>query len=118
MGAISENVAGAIAYLSFVPAIVFLLMDPYRKNSFVRFHSLQCILLWTAGVLLAILLKLVTIVLFFIPVLGPLLVVLVVVTVGVAALLAWVVLLVKAVQGERFKLPLVGDFAEQYAGLT
>jgi len=55
-------------------------------------------------------------VLFIIPVLGPLLVLLVSTVVALAVVVIWLVLVVKAFQGEMFKLPLLGDFAEQYAG--
>ncbi len=77
VGILPESIAGGLAYLSFVPAIVFLFVDPYRRNRFVRFHSLQCILFWVAAVLLALLLKLAGMVLFMIPVVGPLLVLLI-----------------------------------------
>jgi len=73
VGALPEIIAGALAYLTFIPAIVFLVLDPYKKNRFVRFHSLQCLLLCGAAILFAIALKLASVVLFIIPVLGPLL---------------------------------------------
>jgi len=116
VGALPENIAGVLAYFTFVPAIVFLILDPYNKNRFVRFHSLQCLLLWAASGLFAIALKLASVVLFIIPVLGPLLVYLVSTVVVLAAVVIWVVLVVKAFQGEMFKLPLLGDFAAQQAG--
>jgi uncharacterized membrane protein len=116
VGALPENIAGGLAYFTFVPAVVFLVLDPYNKNRFVRFHSVQCLLLWGASVLFAIALKLASVVLFIIPVLGPLLVYLVSTVVVLAAGVIWVVLVVKAFQGEMFKLPLLGDFAAQQAG--
>ncbi len=116
VGAFPERIAGALAYLTFLPAVVFLILDPYSKNRFVRFHSVQCLLLWGASVLFAIALKLASVVLFIIPVLGPLLVWLVSTVVVLAAVVIWVVLVVKALQGEMFKLPLLGDFAAQQAG--
>lgn len=116
VGALPENIAGVLAYFTFVPAVVFLVLDPYSKNRFVRFHSVQCLLLWGASALFAIALKLASVVLFIIPVLGPLLVYLVSTVVGLAAVVIWVVLVVKAFQGEMFKLPLLGDFAAQQAG--
>ncbi len=116
VGALRENIAGALAYLTFIPAIVFLVLEPYNKNRFVRFHSVQCLLLWGAAILLAIALKLASVVLFIIPVLGPLLVLLVSTVVGLAAVVIWLVLVVKAFQGEMFKLPMLGDLAGQYAG--
>ncbi|HEV2402335.1 MAG TPA: zinc-ribbon domain-containing protein [Candidatus Sulfotelmatobacter sp.] len=116
VGVFPENIAGALAYLSFIPAILFLLLDPYRKNRFVRFHSVQCIGFWIGLVILAIALKLVGMLLFIIPVLGPLLVTLIDVVAILAAFVIWLVLIVKALQGEPFQLPLLGDFAEQQSG--
>ena len=80
-----------------------------------RFHSFQCLLLWGAGILVAIALKLAGLLLFIIPVLGPLLVVLVSTVVGFGAVVIWLVLVVKALQGQMFRLPLLGDFAAQQA---
>ena len=53
VGVLSENVAGALAYFTILPAILFLFLEPYRKNLFVRFHALQCFLYTAAIVLLA-----------------------------------------------------------------
>lgn len=116
VGALPENIAGALAYFTFVPAVVFLVLAPYSKNRFVRFHSIQCLLLWGVCAAFAIALKLASVVLFIIPLLGPLLVWLVSTVVALAAVVIWVVLVVKAFQGEMFKLPLLGDFAAQPAG--
>jgi uncharacterized membrane protein len=115
VGALSEPIAGALAYFTFIPAIVFLVLDPYNRNRFVRFHAIQCLLLWGAGILLAIALKLAGLLLFIIPVLGPLLVVLVATVVGLGTVVIWLVLVVKAFQGVMFRLPLLGDFAAQHA---
>ena len=116
IGFLPEPIAGALAYLTFLPAIVFLVLAPYNRNRFVRFHSFQCLLLWTAGILIAIALKLAAMVLFIIPVLGPLLVLLVSTVVGLGVLVLWLVLVVKALQGDFFKLPLIGEFALRSAG--
>ena len=111
VGFLSEPIAGALAYFTFLPATVFLVLDPYKGNRFVRFHSFQCLLLWAAGILIAIALKLAAIVLFIIPVLGPLLEVLVSTVIALGAVVIWLVLVVKALQGEFFKAPLIGEFA-------
>ncbi|MGO9087824.1 MAG: DUF4870 domain-containing protein [Terriglobales bacterium] len=112
----AENIAGAIAYLTFIPAIVLLAVGPYKKNRFVRFHAVQCLLLWGAGMVVALALKLASPLLFLVPAVGPLLVVVGSTVAGLAATLIWLVLIVKALQGERFKLPLLGEFAVEYAG--
>jgi len=116
VGPLHENVAGAVAYITLIPAIVFLLIDPYRKNAFVRFHSMQCLLCWLAGVVLAVALRAISYVFLLVPVVGPLLVLIVSVVVCLAVLFTWVVLLVKAFQGEKFALPMIGQWAEQHSG--
>src|SRR5271169_1620340 len=66
VGALPETVAGAIAYF-FLPAIVFLLVEPYSKNRFVRFHSFQCLGLFLVGVVLGATLRVLGFMLFFVP---------------------------------------------------
>jgi uncharacterized membrane protein len=115
IGFLAENVAGAFAYLTFIPAIVFLLRQPYRENRSVRFHSVQCLLLWATGAVGALALKVASLLLFVIPIVGPLFTVLVLVIVGLGAVAIWMVLVVKALQGEMFRLPLLGAYAERQA---
>ena len=111
-----KHIAGALAYVTFLPAVLFLFLGSYRKNSFLRFHSVQCLLCWLLGVAVAALLRLLNVVLMFIPVVGPLLSFLLPVMVVLAAVLIWIVLLVKAAQGQRYALPLIGAIAQQYSG--
>src|SRR5580658_4537676 len=73
VGALPQTIAGALAYCTFIPAIVFLLVEPYSKNRFVRFHSLQCIGLWLAAGVMGAALRLAGFLLFFVPVIGQLL---------------------------------------------
>jgi len=117
VGIFSERIAGALAYLSFIPAVIFLFKEPYRSNAFIRFHSLQCLLLWLACIAFGSLLRLLGLVMFWIPGVGPLLLMVIVTVSCLAAFLLWMVLVVKAAQGEAFKLPLIGDFAGQRAEL-
>jgi uncharacterized membrane protein len=115
VGALPETIAGALAYCTIIPAIVFLVLDPYNRSRFVRFHSIQCLLVWLAGVVIGAALKVVGLVLLIIPFLGHLLALLISGLVGLAAVVIWLVLVVKALQGEMFKLPVLGDFAEKQA---
>lgn len=115
VGVLPETVAGALAYFTFVPAIVFLFVEPYRRNRFVRFHSIQCLLLCGAAIVLAAILRLAGLLFLFLPVLGPLLTVVVDAVSFFALLLIWLVLVVKALQGETLVFPVLGDFAERYA---
>jgi uncharacterized membrane protein len=114
-GIFRESVGGAVAYLTFIPAILFLFLEPFKRNRFVRFHSVQCLLLWGVGIVLALALKVATLILFLVPVAGPLLVTVTCVVLGLAAFVLWLVLIVKALQGEMFRLPVVGELAAQYS---
>jgi uncharacterized membrane protein len=103
-GGLSETAAGAIAYLTIIPAIIFLAMEPYNRSSFVRFHSWQSIFF---GVTVAV----IHTILAAIPIVGWLLLV----PVSLGFLILWIVVMVKASKGERFKIPFIGNFAEQQA---
>jgi uncharacterized membrane protein len=112
---LSDNAAGAIAYLTIIPAIVFLVVEPFNKKSFVRFHSFQFIFLCVAAVVLdiafGILLTIVTMMMplaFFGVFLWPL--------VNLFWLAVVVICIVNAYQGKRFKLPIIGNLAEKQAG--
>jgi len=89
-----------------LPAVVFLFLQPFNRNRFVRFHSFQCLI--TVGVLtfvhFALILLARALPLVALPLFG---------LVMLAEFTLWLLLLVKAYQGEMFKLPFVGDLAEQ-----
>jgi len=112
-GWLRENVAGALAYVTFVPAIIFLRIKPFKRNHFVRFHSWQSIFLLIAGVVIGVAMKVIFSILTLIPRVGYLFGWLTVLLVSLAWAFVWLVVLVKALQGELFKLPIIGDFAEK-----
>ncbi|MGA2021106.1 MAG: zinc-ribbon domain-containing protein [Candidatus Sulfotelmatobacter sp.] len=113
VGGLPQTVAGALAYCTILPAIVFLLVEPYSKNRFVRFHSFQCIGLWLAALVFGAALRVAGFLLFFVPLLGHLVVLLLSMVVSLGFFVIWVVMIVKALQGEMLKLPVIGDFAQQ-----
>ena len=115
VGALKQNIAGGLAYFTVVPALILWFVDPYRKDSFVRFHALQSFLFTIAALLVGLMLWLTGMALFVIPVLGPLLVVVIDVVAALAVFFVWVILVIKAFQGEPFKLPALGYLAEQYS---
>jgi uncharacterized membrane protein len=113
VGGLPQKVAGALAYCTILPAIVFLLVEPYSKNRFVRFHSFQCIGLWLAALVFGAALRVAGVLLFFVPLLGHLVVLLLTMVVSLGFFVIWVVMIVKALQGEMLKLPVIGEFAQQ-----
>ena len=101
---LSDSAAGALAYITIIPAIVFLVLAPYNTRPFVKFHAFQCLGLAALGFCLSVI--------AIIPILGQ-----IVFLVGwVAMLVVWVISLVKASQGSYFKLPVISDFAAQQSG--
>jgi uncharacterized membrane protein len=110
-GGLTDNVAGMLAYVTIIPAIIFLVIEPYNRSRFVRFHAFQSIFFAIAWTALWIVLSFVV----HIPFLGWL-TILIWPLIGLAGLVIWVVLLLKANQGQVWKLPVIGDMAEKQAG--
>ena len=97
------NVAALLSYLAgLLTGIIFFLLE--KENKFVRFHALQSIITFGGFFVLNIILG-------FIPAIGWSLMPLI----GVVQLVVWIILMVKAYNGELFKLPVVGDIAEKNA---
>jgi uncharacterized membrane protein len=109
-----DNLMGALAYVTVIPAIVFLLIEPYKNSRFIRFHSFQCIFFTLAAIALNIATTILSVVLSFVGGIGVLLGMLgMLVSVGIFIL--WIVLVMKAYQGEEFRLPIIGDLAAKQA---
>jgi uncharacterized membrane protein len=107
---LSDNAASGLAYITIIPAIIFLIVEPFNRSSLVRFHSWQSIFLAIAWIVVDV----ATIILHRIPFVGwtmwfitPL--------IGLAFFVVWLIVLIKAFNGVRFKLPIVGDLAEKQA---
>ena len=111
---IPENIAGVAAYVTIFPAIIFPLLEPFKHNRFVRFHSFQHLLLWAAGVGVGIVAGLVGAILQLIPFMRVLFLPLAGL-IGLAWFFLWLLLVVKAYYHEMFKLPYLGDLAEEWA---
>ena len=102
---LTDNVAGALAYVTIIPAIVFLVLEPFNRKRFVRFHAWQSILLWGVFFVLTIA------ALFLSNVAAAMVFLLFGILVSLAMSFLWIVLSLKAWQGERFELPLFGELA-------
>jgi uncharacterized membrane protein len=113
---LSETAAGAIAYLTFVPAIVFLILPPYNTNPFVRFHAWQSIFLNVAafviGVAIAIFMG---IAVAFLPWGLYGLVHIASLLIDLGWFIIWLMCILKAVNGNKLSLPIIGALSEQLA---
>ncbi|MGD0156764.1 MAG: hypothetical protein ABSB50_11725 [Terracidiphilus sp.] len=108
---LSDNAAGGLAYITFIPAIIFLIIEPFNKNTYVRFHSWQSIFLSIAWIAVDVILHIIgrlpflgLINLFLWPV------------VGLLFFILWLIVIINAFNGKRFKVPLIGDLADKQAG--
>ena len=100
---IDENVEGLLCYiLGWITGILFLILE--KQNKFVRFHAAQS--LATFLPLFVILAVVGTIPLIGWLLAGP---------ISILTLILWLLLMFKALKGERYRLPIVGNFAEEVA---
>jgi uncharacterized membrane protein len=106
---LEPNVAGLLCYvLGWVSGLVFLLLE--KKDKFVRFHAIQSIIVFGAISVVSFVLWMFT----WIPYVWIVFMILGYI-VGALALVLWIVLMIKAYQGEKFKLPISGNIAAKNA---
>lgn len=106
----TDNVAGMVAYITIIPAIIFLMVAPYNRNRFVRFHSWQCLFFAAALFILHAGLSILGVAPFMAIITFPLHAL-----VSLGGFILWIVVLIKANQGQMYKLPVIGDLAEKQA---
>lgn len=97
---IDENVEALLCYvLGWLTGILFLLLE--QENRFVRFHAMQSLVVFLTLFVLSLVVGL-------IPIIGTLISILIL----PVSLILWILLMFKAFQGEKYKLPWAGDFAD------
>jgi len=114
----ASNVAGLLTYiLGFITGILFLVIEPYKNDRFVRFHAFQSIffnvaliVFWIAYSILATILGFITfgIVGILMGILGLL--------IALAIFVYWIFLMYKAYNNERYMIPFIGGLAAKQAG--
>lgn len=100
---LEANVAGFLCYLfGFITGIVFLVVE--KKSGFVKFHAMQSTITFLG-------LFVISAILGVIPILN-----LLVYPIWIFSLVLWLLLMIKALQGQRYMLPIVGKMAEEKTG--
>jgi uncharacterized membrane protein len=100
---LDENVAGFLCYLfGFITGIVFLVVE--KESRFVKFHAMQSTITFLG-------LFIISMIIGWIPIIG-----LLVYPIWILSLILWLFLMVKALRGERYSLPIVGKMAEEKSG--
>lgn len=97
----TEAAANYIPFIGWLPAIYFLIAE---KDSFVRYHAIQSIILWVIYVALT----LSSIIIFILLPLSPLF------FIGLIAIQLYTA--IQAYNGKEFKLPVIGEFAKKQLG--
>ena len=96
---LEENVAGLLCYvLWWVTGVIFFFIEP--QNKFVRFHAIQSICVFGFFWLLGMIFIWVPFVYWIIWLVG---------------VIFWIILMVKAYQGQIWKFPVAGNFAEKHS---
>jgi uncharacterized membrane protein len=105
---LSANIASLLCYLiPIVCPIIFLVVDPYKADRKIRFDAFQSIFLWIAFVALRIVLGIVVGISYHLVFLFSLL--------SLAELALTILLAIKAYQGAKLVLPVIGPLAEKQA---
>jgi uncharacterized membrane protein len=100
---LEENVAGFLCYLfGFITGIIFLILE--KRSRFVKFHAMQSTITFLGLFVISLILSL-------IPIIN-----LLVFPLWILILVLWLLLMIKALQGKRYALPIVGKMAEEKIG--
>jgi len=107
---LDENIEGLLCYaLGWITGIVFLVLE--KDNKFVRFHAMQSIATFLP---LSILAWIIGSIFMWMPFfIGWAIGGIISTLIWILVLILWLILMFKAYQGEMYKLPIVGDFAEK-----
>ncbi len=112
---LAPNIAGMLAYVTFIPAIIFLVLEPYNKDRFIRFHSFQSLFFQVAWIAVWIGMIFVGMVLGLVPVVGLIIHLLIDLVLCLGGFVIWLILVFKAYGNQKYQLPVIGKMAEAQA---
>jgi uncharacterized membrane protein len=116
----ATNVAGALTYVAgFITGIIFMATEPYKSNSFIRFHAFQSIFFNVAWIAFWMIWMVISAILTPLTagILG-LIALPVMLIISLVGLCTWLFLMYQAYQQKLFRLPLIGKYAAQQAGVS
>lgn len=103
-----KNVSALLCYvLGWITGIIFLVIE---KDRFVRFHAMQSIFAFGGLTIVSIVISVLRSLLWRVGLVFSLVSTLI----SILSLVIWILMMIKAYQGQWYKLPLVGDMAEKY----
>jgi uncharacterized membrane protein len=93
---LDENVAGLLCYLlGFITGIIFLIVE--KKSDYIKFHATQSTITFLGIFVILVIFG-------WVPIINIL--------ISIFSLVLWLFLMIKALQGKRYSLPIVGKIAE------
>jgi uncharacterized membrane protein len=109
---LSTNVAGALAYvLGLITGLIFLVLEPYKNDRFVRFHAMQSILFCAACIVFSIAWTIVWGILFGVSAYLALIALPLRMLISLGIFVYWLFLMYRAYQGREYRIPLIGNIA-------
>jgi uncharacterized membrane protein len=109
---IDANIAAALCYVQPI-GIVFLAIE--KTSAFVKFHAMQATVFLVAAIAIWVAYVMVASIASIVPILGWIFSFLLWMVLVIGLFVAWLIAVIKAFQGERYKLPFIGNIAEQQA---
>ena len=97
---LNKNTAGALSYvLGPITGVIFLILE---KDSYVRFHAMQSVVVFVALFVLQVLLGITIVLAALVPL------------VSILSFVLWLLLIYKAWQGEEWEVPVLGTYARKF----
>lgn len=116
-GGLADNIAGLLCYspVGLIADVAFLVLEPYNKNKFIRFHAFQSLFLCGAAIVVGIGLSIVASVMSAIMPFLALIMIPVDMVIWLGFTVLFIVMMVKAYQNQTTHLPIIGDLADKQA---
>jgi len=113
---LAPNIASLLCYIcSPITGIIFLLIE--KENQDVKFHAWQSLVFGIAYIAIVVVLEILAAIMGLLASVLGIIVGFFIPLVMLAAFIIWIVCMVKAYQGERWRMPIIGDFAAKKVGL-
>ena len=114
---LASNLAGALAYvLGLITGIVFLVLEPYKHDRFVRFHAMQSILFCVAAIAFSILWHILVSIMMSISGWTAMALVPIGLVISLGFFLFWLFLMYQAYSQHEFRIPMIGAIAAKQVG--
>lgn len=114
---LTSNQAAALSYaLGFITGVIFLVLDPFKQDRFVRFHAMQSILYSAAAIVFSIAWRIAVGILIHISPWLALASIPIRLLIMLGMFLLWLFLIYQAYSGRTFRIPIIGAIAANQVG--